>query len=111
MLRIQPRPQLGGGSRFFYVAKASKSDRGDGNNHPTVKPVKLMRYLCRLVTPPGGIVLDPFLGSGTTGVAAAAEGFAFVGIELNQDYFQIAQKRIEESMAQGNLFSLEGVEA
>ena len=64
------------------------------NNHPTVKPTALMRYLCRLVTPPGGIVLDPFMGSGSTGKAAVLEGFDFIGIELNQEYFAIAEKRV-----------------
>jgi len=64
------------------------------NNHPTVKPVDLMRYLCRLITPPEGIVLDPFMGSGTTGIAACLEGFNFVGIELNEDYLEIARHRI-----------------
>jgi site-specific DNA-methyltransferase (adenine-specific) len=64
------------------------------NNHPTVKPLALMRYLCRLVTPPGGTILDPFMGSGSTGMAAKAEGFEFIGIEKNPDYFKIAEKRI-----------------
>jgi len=82
-------------SRFFYCAKASKRDRGD-NNHPTVKPTELMRYLCRLVTPPGGVVLDPFMGSGSTGKAAAIEGFDFIGIERQEEYFLIAEKRIRE---------------
>lgn len=84
-----------GASRFFYVAKASKSDRGDGNTHPTVKPTKLMEYLCRLVTPPGGIVLDPFAGSGSTGVAALRSGFAFLGIEREAEYCKIARMRME----------------
>jgi len=81
-------------SRFFYCAKASKSDREDGNNHPTVKPTDLMKYLCRLVTPPNGIVLDPFMGSGSTGKAALQEGFKFVGIEMNKEYYEIAQNRL-----------------
>jgi DNA modification methylase len=84
----------GGASRFFYVAKASKRERGEGNVHPTVKPVKLMEYLVRLVTPPGGTVLDPFMGSGTTGVACRRNGFAFVGIEAERAYTEIAEKRI-----------------
>jgi DNA modification methylase len=113
-------PQTGSAARFFYCAKASKRDRdeglegfeagtglrnnGDGtprnqapsnkNIHPTVKPTDLMRYLCRLVTPPKGIVLDPFMGSGSTGKAAVLEGFSFVGMELNADYFKIAQARV-----------------
>jgi len=64
------------------------------NHHPTVKPIKLMTYLCRLITPPGGTVLDPFMGSGTTGVAANREGFKFIGIELDPEYAEIAEKRI-----------------
>jgi len=85
----------GGASRFFYVAKASKSDKGDGNTHPTVKSTALMSYLIKLVTPPGGIVLDPFMGSGSTGVAAKND-FDFIGIEKDEDYFKIASKRIDE---------------
>ena len=65
------------------------------NNHPTVKPLALMRYLCRLVTPPGGLILDPFMGSGSTGKAATLEGFQFIGIELEKEYAEIAAKRIE----------------
>ena len=84
----------GSAARFFYCAKASKKDRGDGNNHPTVKPTDLMRYLCRLTTPPGGIVLDPFAGSGSTGKAAKAEGFGFIGIEKQAEYAEIARQRI-----------------
>ena len=85
----------GSAARFFYCAKASKRDRGTENNHPTVKPTDLMRYLCRLVTPPGGVVLDPFMGSGSTGKAAGLEGFSFVGIEKEQSYLEIAEKRIK----------------
>lgn len=81
-------------ARFFYCAKASKADRGDDNNHPTVKPTNLMRYLVRLVTPPGGVVLDPFMGSGSTGKAAILEGFNFIGIEREAEYVKIAQARI-----------------
>lgn len=131
---------LGEPSRFFYVAKASKSERNRGlegmplkvtgrfqanrkckacgyqevsgspckcvspewekvaiqdaqNSHPTVKPIRLMEYLIHLVTPPGGVVLDPFMGSGSTGVAAKNLGFKFIGIELNAEYFEIARKR------------------
>lgn len=120
----------GGASRFFYCAKASRSERnkglegmplkpsqklGDGirsnvgngepgesssqdrvaqNFHPTVKSIKLMQYLIRLVTPPGGTVLDPFMGSGSTGVAAQKEGFEFLGIEQNEEYFAIAKQRL-----------------
>jgi DNA modification methylase len=81
-------------SRFFYCAKANKKERGEGNNHPTVKPVKLLRYLVRLVTPPRGTVLDPFMGSGSTGIAALAEGMKFVGIEISPEYFEIAIRRL-----------------
>ena len=108
----------GSAARFFYCAKASRNDRHEGlqdpgpqfqrgatlrkventdtkgNNHPTVKPTDLMAYLCRLVTPPGGIVLDPFMGSGSTGKAAMREGFRFTGIEMDPDYFEIAKARI-----------------
>jgi site-specific DNA-methyltransferase (adenine-specific) len=64
------------------------------NNHPTLKPINLMTYLCRLITPPGGIILDPFMGSGSTGIAACLEGFRFVGMELEENYFNIAEARI-----------------
>ena len=110
----------GSAARFFYCAKASKRDRDEGldgfalrvaggmegrsdgsmgsvtmsrNVHPTVKPTDLMRYLCRLVTPPGGLVLDPFAGSGSTGKGALLEGFRFLGIERDPDYARIAQAR------------------
>jgi DNA modification methylase len=85
-----------GGQRFRYCAKASKADRSEGNIHPTVKPTDLMRYLCRLVTPPGGIVLDPFMGSGTTLVAAKLEGRKAIGIELEEEYCEIAAKRLAQ---------------
>jgi hypothetical protein len=98
----EPCSLLGDAARFFYCAKASKADRGQGNNHPTVKPTELMRYLCRLVTPPGGVVLDPFMGSGSTGKAAVLEGFKFIGIEREAEYLEIARGRIEVP-AQGSL--------
>lgn len=106
-------------ARFFYCAKASKADRDEGiasvagiagigalrdggraslprkNNHPTVKPTDLMRYLCKMVTPPGGTVLDPFMGSGSTGKAARLEQFSFLGIECDPDYVAIAKSRID----------------
>ena len=85
----------GSAARFFYCAKASKKDRDEGNHHPTVKPTALMQYLCRLITPAGGTVLDPFMGSGSTGKAAVREGFDFVGCELDADYYAIATARIE----------------
>lgn len=92
-----PKGDSGGASRFFYVAKTSKRERGEGNIHPTVKPIKLMSYLCRLITPPNGIVLDPFMGSGSTGIAAKNEGLYFIGMEIDAGYFEIAEKRINES--------------
>lgn len=113
-------------ARFFYCPKASKSDRNDGcdelpnkewikegaaiperenrpfnpskNNHPTVKPTDLMRYLCRLITPPNGTVLDPFTGSGSTGRSAILEGFNFIGCELNPEYITIAEARIKSCL-------------
>ncbi len=74
------------------------------NHHPTVKPTDLMAYLCRLVTPPGGVVLDPFMGSGSTGKAAIPEGFHFIGVECEPAYFDIAVRRIDQAHAQGQLF-------
>jgi DNA modification methylase len=87
----------GSSARFFYCAKASKADRGEGNAHPTVKPTDLMRYLCRLVTPPGGVVLDPFMGSGSTGKAAMLEGLRFIGCEREAEYLEIARARISHA--------------
>lgn len=124
-----------GASRFFYCAKASKSERDYGcegleakeqkitnqyemlrkngtmreipaprkNNHPTVKPVQLMQYLVRLVTPKGGIVLDPFIGSGTTAIASLKEGFRFIGIEKNKEYIEIANARLKPYLEQKRL--------
>jgi DNA modification methylase len=83
----------GSAARFFYTAKPSKRERGEGNVHPCVKPLALMRYLCKLVTPPGGTILDPFAGSGSTGVAAVQEGFVFIGIESSAEYAAIACRR------------------
>ena len=91
----------GSAARFFYTAKASRDDRSNGNTHPTVKPTDLMRYLCRLVTPPGGIVLDPFMGSGSTGKAAMLEGLEFIGIEREAAYHAIAESRIGRAAAAG----------
>lgn len=87
-------------SRFFYCAKASKQERTCNgqfeNNHPTVKPLALMKYLCDLVTPPGGgFIIDPFMGSGTTGIGAIDTGNHFVGIELEPENFKIACQRIK----------------
>ena len=120
----------GSAARFFYCAKAGKRDRNEGldsfndkeihrfgagigegktpnapsiekNHHPTVKPTDLMQYLCRLITPPNGTILDPFLGSGSTGKAAMYEGFKFVGIELTEEYLLIAKARIQFAINQG----------
>ena len=92
---------IGGASRFFYCAKSSKRERNEGleikNDHPTVKPIKLMQYLVKLVTPPGGVVLDPFMGSGTTCVAAKKLGFKYVGIERDLEYIKIARARIKNT--------------
>jgi site-specific DNA-methyltransferase (adenine-specific) len=97
----------GGASRFFYTAKASRQDRNAGgladNTHPTVKPTELMRWLIRLVTPPGGIILDPFGGSGSTGLAARAENTRCILIEREDEYLQI----IRDRLAQLNLFTEE----
>jgi len=125
--------EIGGASRFFYLAKASKWERNFGlqefeqkqttgggggignyledinsasgkygsekapskNIHPTVKPIKLMQYLVRMITPPNGIVLDPFAGSGTTGIACKIDDFQFVGLELSVEYTEIANARIQ----------------
>jgi len=88
------RNDSGSAARFFYCAKASRRER-EGSTHPTMKPVALMQYLVRLVTPPDGIVLDPFMGSGSTGKAAIREGFRFIGIERDAEYFEIAKARID----------------
>lgn len=128
-----------GASRFFYCAKASKSERNKGlegfeekervdyggfhsekgliennrnpenrkpstNNHPTVKPISLMRYLCKLITPPKGLVLDPFVGSGTTGIACKLEEFDFIGIEKEPEYVKIAEARIKAWKREATLF-------
>jgi len=123
--QFEPRGDTGSAARFFYCAKASRSDRNEGlvdpgpqfkkgstlrdaenlnatgdrkgNFHPTVKPTDLMRYLVRLVTPPGGTVMDMFMGSGSTGKACALEGFRFVGIDMTEEYVRIAQARIDAS--------------
>jgi site-specific DNA-methyltransferase (adenine-specific) len=113
---------LGDSARFFYCAKASKKDRNEGlddfagkececpdrtyvnptraNHHPTVKPTELMRYLVRMVTPLNGTVLDPFMGSGSTGKAAVLERFSFIGIDQSADYLEIATARIKHAKEQ-----------
>jgi site-specific DNA-methyltransferase (adenine-specific) len=105
---ISKRPQdLGGGaSRFFYCAKASKKERGEGNNHPTVKPLKLISYLITLVTPPNGICLDIFEGSGTHALACIENGFKYIGFEIDKDYYEAAQERIRIHMQQQTIFEL-----
>jgi site-specific DNA-methyltransferase (adenine-specific) len=91
--------------RYFIIPKASRGDREPGggrkgedkdrvNTHPTVKPSELMRHLVRLVTPPGGVVLDPFLGSGTTALAAELEGMGWVGVDSELEYVEIAEARL-----------------
>ena len=87
----QARGNLHSGNIGMNTGKKRK------NNHPTVKPTELMRYLCRLVTPPGGLILDPFMGSGSTGKAAISEGFRFIGIDLNHEYIEIARARIADA--------------
>jgi site-specific DNA-methyltransferase (adenine-specific) len=96
-VKFEREASSGGASRFFYVAKASRSERNAGlerNIHPTVKPVALMKYLIRLVVPKGGVVLDPFLGSGTTAVAAIEEGVAWIGCEREPEYVEIIKARV-----------------
>ncbi len=106
---IRGHNDLGGSAaRFFYCAKASKSERNDGledktNIHPTVKPLKLMQYLIRLVTPKNGIVLDPFIGSGTTGMAAKSQGFNYIGFDMTEEYVEIAEARIKSTEYQKKL--------
>jgi site-specific DNA-methyltransferase (adenine-specific) len=124
----------GSAARFFYTAKASKADRDAGcegleerksevdlpqggiqkdnrrghmarNHHPTVKPLSLMRYLVRLITPPGGLVLDPFMGSGSTGKACYLEGFRFTGIDLEPEHVAIAIARLEHIQCKQGLFA------
>ena len=89
----EPCALLADSARFFYTAKATRAER-QGVTHPTVKPLDLMAYLCRLVTPPGGTVLDPFMGSGTTIKAALSEGFNGIGIERDPAYFAMAEQRL-----------------
>lgn len=95
--QFEPRNDSGSAARFFYCAKASPEERGDFNDHPTVKPQALMEYLCRLVTPPGGTVLDPFMGSGSTCLAAKEKGFKFKGIDMTAKYCEITKQRLIKS--------------
>jgi site-specific DNA-methyltransferase (adenine-specific) len=124
--QIRGHSDTGGASRFFYTAKASRSEREAGldgveakkvliysekaqgplpqqtpsipsqraNHHPTVKPIALMRYMIRLVAPRGAVVLDPFMGSGSTGCAAMVEGMQFIGIDITPEYVDIARRRL-----------------
>ena len=90
-----------GASKFFYVPKPSKKEKSMGldqisNSHPTVKPITLISYLVRLITPPGGTVLDPYMGSGSGGIATLLEGFNFVGMEQDPEYFEVAKARVKE---------------
>ena len=85
---------IGSAARFFYCPKASKKEKGKENSHPTVKPIELMKYLVKLVAPKGSLVLDPFMGSGSTGVAAIEIGRRFLGIEKEPEYFKIAENRL-----------------
>lgn len=103
---FEPRGDSGSAARFFYTAKADKLDRL-GSKHPTVKPIDLMQWLCRLVTPPGGTVLDPFAGSGTTGVAAYLEGFDAVLIEREAPYLEDIHRRIAWVKGEGKLTAQE----
>lgn len=82
--------------KYFYAPRVTRKERGEYNDHPTPKPINLMRYLCRVYSPEGGIVLDPFCGSGSTGVGALQEGRKFVGIDQSSHYCEIASRRIEE---------------
>ena len=100
---------LGEAARFFYCAKASKAERGEDNTHPTVKPIDLMRYLVQLVAPPGGTVLDPFMGSGTTGIACKLLGLDFIGIEVDPIYCETARQRIVRAIVQLDLLEAAGV--
>lgn len=96
----EPRGDAGSAARFFYSAKADEHDRF-GSKHPTVKPIDLIAYLCRLVTPPGGLVLDPFAGSGTTGAACLREGFDCILIEREAEYIPDIMARIELASTEG----------
>jgi site-specific DNA-methyltransferase (adenine-specific) len=122
------RGDSGSAARFFYCPKTCTSERNEGcdhlpdkawenegaavperarrpfkpskNNHPTVKPIALMRWLCRLITPPGGVVLDPFMGSGSTGIAALQEGFHFIGMDKTPEWHPIAEARLQHALRQ-----------
>ena len=82
--------------KYFYAPRVTRKERGEYNNHPTPKPIALMQYLIKIYTPEGGTVLDPFCGSGSTGIAAMLEGQNFLGVDLDSDYINIAQRRVED---------------
>ena len=82
--------------KYFYAPRVSRKERGEYNDHPTPKPSDLMRYLCRVYAPKGGTVLDPFMGSGSTGIGAIKEGMNFIGIDMTQHYVDIAERRIAD---------------
>lgn len=86
--------------KYFYAPRATRKERGEYNDHPTPKPIALMRYLCRVYAPVGGLVLDPFVGSGSTGIAAIQEGQRFVGIDLSDHYIDISRRRIVDHCKQ-----------
>ena len=82
--------------KYFYAPRVTRKERGEYNDHPTPKPISLMRYLARIYSPAGGLILDPFNGSGSTGIGALQEGRRFVGIDMDQHYCDIAERRIAE---------------
>ena len=84
-----------GHEKYFYCPKVSSKERGEGNNHTCLKPVALLEYMIKLVTPPGGTVLDPFNGSGSTGIAAVINDYDYIGVELDEKYVDISNIRIE----------------
>jgi site-specific DNA-methyltransferase (adenine-specific) len=92
-------------ARFFYTTKASRAERGEDNTHPTVKPIAIMEWVTKLVCPPGGTVLDPFIGSGTTALAAISTGRQCIGIERDSGYFDIACRRVTEALDKTALFT------
>lgn len=104
--QFNPRGDEGSAARFFYSAKADAEDRL-GSKHPTVKPIDLMAYLCRLVTPPGGTVLDPFAGTGTTGVACMREGFDCILVEREDEYVADIKRRLAWARGEGRMTNLE----
>ena len=82
--------------KYFYAPRVTRKERGEYNNHPTPKPISLMSYLIRIYSPPGSTVLDPFCGSGSTGIAALLEGREFIGIDMEQEYIHISERRIND---------------